>query len=154
MTMVATIDDDAMSHDDRTAWINSMSAVEQEVLFCPAGYRYTMIIAAFVKRALVTIDMTAGERLHMLEQLTKMVDRYFTHAALAAIKPAGATFAAMVVEAQKLGDKKSFVLLTSWDVFNALLRHEPSLLEAIQISGNRARPSISAAGSAGSEQET
>ena len=127
----------AMSDAERAAWIDNLDEDERRVLYV-SGYRYAMVVAADLKRALVTLEMQASERLWILEGLKGLTDQYFTPGALAAIKPAGKTMAQMIAEACTLDQGEgsasgSFDVLTSWEIFWGLIKVHPSLLEAIRL---------------------
>ena len=78
---------DAFPNEERGAWIDSMSADERMILYTAPGYLSTMVGISVAKRALATRKMTVGEQLETLEALSKLVDRFFTAEAMAAIKP-------------------------------------------------------------------
>jgi hypothetical protein len=116
---------------------------EHAVVHTSAGHRYTMIIAAYVKRALTICPGTANEQLQCLQSLNGLVDVNFTAEALQVIEPACDTFIEMVDEAMRANKdpnrcNESFAILTSPEVFRHLLQLNPSLLEAIRI-GDRGR---------------
>ena len=81
----------------------------------PPGYRYLMITAALIKRALLAPKMPPGERLELLEQLNSLPDAVFTTDLLVAIKPMTGAEAAMVDAAASLDgrdDERSGPALT------------------------------------------
>jgi hypothetical protein len=112
----------------------------------PAGYRYALLMATIFKRVLANDPMTTGERLQMLEALNGMTDARFTTEALAILAPADDATMAIVREAWKLdGDNAalspSFAVLTGSEVFDSLVRANPSIAVAIRIctrGGDRA----------------
>jgi hypothetical protein len=137
----------AFTDEQRRAWQASWSHDESAIAHTPTGHRYTMIIAAYVKRLLVTpaARFTANDQLKMLEGLASLIGTYFTADALAAIDPACDVFMSMVDEAKRANKdpkrcNESFEILTSWEVFNHLVRLNPSLLEAIKICHQRHAP--------------
>jgi hypothetical protein len=111
----------------------------------PVGYVYTLVMAAIFKRVLASDPMTVGERLGMLEALNAMTDAWFTTEALAALAPADNATMAIVREAWKLDGgnpalSPSFDVLTGSEVFDSLVRANPSILAAIKIcTGGRDR---------------
>jgi hypothetical protein len=111
----------------------------------PVGYRYALLMATIFKRVLASDPMTVGERLGMLEALNGMVDAWFTAAGLAVLAPADDATMAIVREAWKLdgnnpGLSPSFDVLTGSEVFDSLVRANPSILAAIKIcTGGRDR---------------
>ena len=132
---------DAFTNEERTAWIDAMSEDERMVLYTPLGYRSDMVFVSTIKRALTMQKPTTAQQLEMLEALGKMVDRYFTAEAVAAIKPICETGAQIVHEAKQTDRTEhrieSFMLLGSWEVFNHLLALNPSLMEAIRLCTGR-----------------
>ena len=60
---------EAMSQDERHAWAASMDGDESIVLHWPAGRWHELLLAAYFKRALLSVQMTADERLRLLEFL-------------------------------------------------------------------------------------
>jgi hypothetical protein len=110
-----------------------------ERMFCqvPSGYQYRLLLISYLKYELVTCEMTAGDRLELLEGISGMVDDYLTKELVAMIDPACETAAKMFAEATALdrdsaGCEASFNLLTSFEVFGHFVRLNPSLLEAIR----------------------
>jgi hypothetical protein len=144
MTVEAkTIEPENMDDERRHAWLHSLSADESRVVMVPVGYKHTLLIIAYIKRALVTCEMRAGERLRFLEKLNGLTDIFITPEMLAIIEPMSDAEMAIMHEARSLDreDDKlgsaSFKVLTSWKVFNHLLRLNPSLLSAILLREKR-----------------
>src|SRR5262245_13911325 len=100
---------------------------------CPPGYRSELAFASYLKRLLVTSGASVGERLELLEGLNSLPHDAFTPAALAVIKPAGATDTARIEECARIGDERGIDLLASSEVFGNLRRLNPSLGDAIRI---------------------
>ncbi len=133
---------DAFTHEQRSAWLDSMTEDEREICYSPPGFRYTLIIASFLKYMLTRISMTTEERVKHLERLNGLVDDSvvgLTEEGLAAIQvPCDTSIeiisAAMDVDrSDKPPFRESFKLLTSWEVFNHLVALNPSLLAAIKL---------------------
>jgi hypothetical protein len=107
------------------------------VASCPNGYKHILIMVAVTKKALVECQMTAAQRLDLLQKMNALTDAYITPAAVATVEPACDTFMAILDEARKLDDPSdpggmaSFKMLTSRDVFAHLRRLNPSLDAAI-----------------------
>jgi hypothetical protein len=111
----------------------------------PDGYRYALLMATIFKRVLGNDPMSTGERLQMLEALNGMTDARFTTEALAILAPADDATMAIVREAWKLdGDNAtlspSFDVLTNEEVFNNLVKANPSIAEAIRLCQRRDQP--------------
>lgn len=98
-----------------------------------------LIEIAMAKRLLIASpELSAGDRLRVLEGMEKLLDRVFTREAMAAIEPASDGFAAIVAEARTLdcdGDRgmASYRLLTSMGVFDKLQKATPSLNRATEV---------------------
>jgi hypothetical protein len=107
------------------------------IFLCPAGHRYSFVVAAMSKRWIATEAMSAGERLWILEKLHGLTDGFFTQAALAMIEPADDFFASIFEEAKTADPgndcSNSFEILTSQEVFNNLARLNPSILKALRV---------------------
>jgi hypothetical protein len=132
--MIADHEIDAMKHEERCAWLDSLNADEEAIVYTPVGYRSTMAVVAWIKHGLMTEEMSANARLELLEGLAGLVDGAFSPAALAAIQPAGDVDAQMIRETFAVDDiGKTFDLLGSVEVFSHLAQLNPSLLEAIRI---------------------
>jgi hypothetical protein len=129
---------DELSPAERSAWMASLSDDEWAILHTPVGYLSMLLTAAFTKHTLARCEMTAGDRLRLLEGLANLVDARFSAAALAVIEPACDTAVAMIMEAHSLDTEgshgaASYRLLTSWSVFGHFVRLNPSLLAAIRL---------------------
>jgi hypothetical protein len=136
---------EAMTEEQRRAWLDGWSADEAAVGYLPDGYRFNILMAAYVKYALVTTPMPVGERLQFLEGLDRLTDKTFTAEVLAAVKPASTTAVKMMNEAlnndpdrRRISDK-TFRLLTSWEVIWRFIGLDPSLLDAIKLCGHHSR---------------
>jgi hypothetical protein len=104
----------------------------------PEGYRYVLVMATIFKRVLANDPATIGERLEMLEALNAMVDAWFTTEALTALAPADDATMAIVREAWKLDGgnpalSPSFAVLIGSEVFDSLVRANPSIAAAIKL---------------------
>ena len=116
-----------------------MTPQENAVLMFPAGYKCVLLFIAYVKHALVNIEMRAGERLQFLEFIDGCVGFAVTQEMVALIKPMSDTEVEMMHEARSLNredDKPgsaSFAMLTRPDVFGHFLALNPSLLAAIML---------------------
>jgi hypothetical protein len=125
---------DAFTDDERRAWLASMTPDEHETVMCPVGFRFNIIIAGYTKYALATCPMDAKTRLEMLEGLESL-----GISALTAIEPCCETSFQMIEEALRSDGKeklsRSFDILTSWEIFNHLLRLNPSWMAAVKLCG-------------------
>jgi len=79
--------DEEMEDEQRRRRLDSLSDEERILLYVPPGYRFAFIAAALTKRALATDDIKVGDRLHLLEKLNGLTDRYLTADMLAMMEP-------------------------------------------------------------------
>jgi hypothetical protein len=129
---------EAMTDEQRSAWLDGMTPDEKLVVYTPPGYLSTLVIVAYTKRALVSYEIPIGERLRMLETINGFVDTAFTAEALAVIEPACHTAMEMIHECLQVDEGKprlgkAFDLMASWEVFGHLLKLNPSMLAAIKL---------------------
>jgi hypothetical protein len=132
---------EAMSQDERHAWAASMDGDESIVLHWPAGRWHELLLAAYFKRALLSVQMTADERLRLLEFLAGLSDgTCFTPRVVAAVRPASDAMMRIIHEARALdpeddpAGRASFDMLTSWECRWQILKVQPSLLNALRLS--------------------
>lgn len=72
---------------------------DEEVRLFPAGHRWALIRAAWLKHVLANVPMTAAERLETLRSLNALAGGHFTAGALAAVEPCCSTSFQMINEA-------------------------------------------------------
>jgi hypothetical protein len=118
-----------------------MSATLDHVACLPCGYRFQMLVIAHAKYVLKTVEMKAGDRLHLLERLDELTDSYLTSEVLALIQPMSETEIDMLHEAFSLDGKQrgsaSFDILTRDDVFRNFVSLNPSILAAIEMRAKK-----------------
>ena len=128
---------DEMTPEQHHAWLAGLSEEDSMVVHTSLGHRYEIAFASYIKRILVTQEMTAGDRLDLLEGLNRLLDQRSNKEVLAAIKPVCASGAAMIEECMKLNKSgppyRGFDLLGSLEVFDRLRQLNPSQLEAIRL---------------------
>jgi hypothetical protein len=59
---------DALSDEERCAWIDSLNEDESAILYCPIGHRHTFVFVSLVKH-LLALDFPATDRLKFLQWL-------------------------------------------------------------------------------------
>ena len=132
-----------MTEQERTIW-TGRSDDERAVLHTPPGYRYTLVLAAWMKRVLLARDLSVGDRLWLLEGINELVDGTFTEAALAAIAPASDTEMEMVRECLRADNGNNTKRGASLDLmaaaFGDFVKVNPSLLASLKLFGS-GRPS-------------
>jgi hypothetical protein len=124
------------TYAEHCAWIDSLNDDESLIMHCPTGYRYTLVFVSIVKMLLAE-EMPQAYRLRFLEWLDKCGDQWLSADAIAAVQPMCADGHEMVREAQKLGPRKVLDVFARWEVFNAFVALNSSLLTAIKICDRR-----------------
>jgi hypothetical protein len=120
------------SSEERGAWLASLNDDESAIVHTPIGYRYTFVIISEAKR-LLAHELPTADRLRFLEFLDSCADKSLTTEAIAAIEPMCDEAYEMVKEARKLGAGKALDVFARWEVFNAFVALNPSLLTAIKM---------------------
>ncbi|MCX7313807.1 MAG: hypothetical protein NTV56_19335 [Alphaproteobacteria bacterium] len=119
--------------DEHSAWLDNLKGDERLIVHAPVGHVHTILIASTVKRAL-QYSMTLRMRSDFLEGLERLIDgRVITEKVMAAIKPADDVSFAMIREADALPVFKKYEVLASVEVFGALAKLNPSLLDALRL---------------------
>jgi hypothetical protein len=122
------------TYAEHCAWIDAMSPDEKLILYSPVGNRYTLVLISEAKRAL-TAELPVELRLRFLEFLDSLPDVWPAEI-IASIAPMCDAAAEIMHEARKLGPQKAFDKCAEWDVFNAFVALNPSLLEALRMREN------------------
>jgi hypothetical protein len=119
-----------LSDEERDAWLKSLSEDENIILHTPIGLRYILVSIAEVKWFL-SEDIPAEYRLKFLEFIDSHTD-LFTPEAIALVEPMNAEGRELIKEARKLGNKWLDVV-ARWEVFNAFIALNPSMLDALKM---------------------
>lgn len=147
----------AMTREQHGAWLDSLSDTDLVICHVPVGYLYTTLVISLLKRTLLVCPMDTGERLEILEQLNGLATGPISPIALSLIAPMCDTAYRMVEAACQLDPpdeypypehdpdalnrtcpgRKSFAMLTSWEVFGHLRRLNPSIDEALLLCFSR-----------------
>lgn len=126
-----------LSDDERHAWIDSLNEDETAILHCAIGHRYTLVFISLVKHLLAQ-DLPTDYRLKYLQWLDRRNERWEQPHIIAMIEPMCEDGYQLLRETVKLGPKKYFDVIASWEVFNAFVALNPSLLSAIKMASGRA----------------
>jgi hypothetical protein len=121
-----------LSSEERAAWLASLNDDETAIVHVPTGHRYTLVIISETKRWLAH-ELSAAHRLRFLEFLDRCTDNVLTAEAIASVEPMCDEAYEMVKEARKLGADKALDVFARWDVFNAFIALNPSILIAIKM---------------------
>lgn len=140
-----------MRHGDRMftyaehcAWLESLSPDDREILYAPIGWRYTFVLAAEVKRWLLS-ELPPDKQFYFVDNLDRMMPGGgITKAAIAAVEPACDTAARMFSEAFRGSPpspgtpRTSFLdIIADFDVFKEFVRLNPSLRTALRLCSGR-----------------
>jgi hypothetical protein len=123
------------TYAEHHAWIEAMNDDEKAILYCPVGHRWTLVVISEAKRFL-SMDISAEHRLRFLEFLDGCAGNFLTAQAISIIEPMCDEAFEMVKEARKLGAKKALDIFARWEVFNAFIALNPSLLTSIKMPRN------------------
>jgi hypothetical protein len=123
------------SSDERGTWLDSLNDDENAIVHTAIGHRYTFVIISEAKR-LLAHELPTADRLRFLEFLDRCADKFLTTEAIAAIEPMCDEAHEMVREARKLGASKALDVFARWEIFNAFVALNPSLLTAITMPRN------------------
>jgi hypothetical protein len=122
---------DRQSHEERCAWLDSLNDDESAIVHTPVGHRWTLVVISETKR-LLSMNLSAEHRLRFLEFLDNCTDNFLTAESISIITPMCDQAYEMLKETRKLGAKKSLDVLARWEVFNAFVALNPSILTAIK----------------------
>lgn len=131
------------SAEEHAAWLDSLTPDESAVVHTSAGSRYSLLLIALIKQALLTDGITPAQQLEFLEHLHGQADTFVTPAMIAMVQPMGNTEYAIYKEAASLDDGLdtpaarvahggSFRVLTSPRVFWHFCTLNPSILAAVR----------------------
>jgi hypothetical protein len=120
------------SHDERCAWLDSLNDDESAIVHTPVGHRWTLVVISEIKRMLLG-NIPTEHRLRFLEFLDRCTDTFLTAEAAAGIEPMCDEAYEMVKEARKLGAGKALDVFAKWEVFNAFIALNPSMLAALKM---------------------
>jgi hypothetical protein len=124
------------SPDERIAWTDLLSEDEKAALHCTMGDKYTLVFVSLVKKHLAE-DIPAHYRLKYLQWLERRDETCFSPEVIAAVEPMCDDGYELLRETMKLGARKGFDMIASWEVFSAFVSLNPSLLTAIKIISSR-----------------
>jgi hypothetical protein len=127
-----------MSAAERFAWIDSLNEDETEILHFPVMRKCILVFVSLVKH-LLEEDIPTEYRLKYLQWLERRDDWWCSPRIIAAIEPMCNNGYELLRETMRLGHKKGFDTLAHWEVFNAFVALNPSLLTAIKMGKSEYR---------------
>lgn len=136
--MSNVMDEAEIYHNGRTyaghcAWLDSLVGDEYRIAHMPIGHLFNLAMASNWKRALLTIEMTADDRLKILDGIAQCVFGPVSAAAVMAIEPIDDTGAEIISEICSLPVEKQTRAFGDGDVFRLLAKLNPSLLVALRL---------------------
>jgi hypothetical protein len=124
------------TYAEHCAWLASLNDDESAIVHTPIGHRWTLVVISETKRMLLG-NVPTEHRLRFLEFLDHCTDTFLTAEVVAGVEPMCDEAYEMVKEARKLGAGKALDVFAKWEVFNAFIALNPSILTAIKMSAGR-----------------
>ncbi|HEY8336715.1 MAG TPA: hypothetical protein VIQ05_23225 [Tardiphaga sp.] len=121
------------TYEQHSAWLASLEGDEKLIVHVPIGHLFSLAVVAGLKWALITLKMSAEDRLRVLDGIETCVYGPVTHEALAAIEPADEGSREIMQEINKLPIAKRTNAFRDGDVFRLLSKLNPSLLVALRL---------------------
>jgi hypothetical protein len=115
------------------AWLDSLVGDEYRIVHMPIGHLFNLAEISFLKYALLALEMTAGDRLKILNGIAERVHGSVTEEAVAAIEPCCEIGRKMFAEIHSLSVEKQTQAFDDGNVFRLLARLNPSLLTALRL---------------------
>jgi hypothetical protein len=121
------------TYEEHCAWLASLTGDQYRMVHMPIGHLFRMAFVSVIKHALLTCEMTAGERMKFLDGIARSVTGIVTAEAVAAIEPIDPVGLKMVREITSLPIAKQTTAFKDSDVFRLLAQLNPSLLRALRL---------------------
>lgn len=120
------------TYAEHSAWLDALTGDEYRMVHMPVGHLFSIAFVSVIKHALLTIEMTAGDRMKLLDGIARVIDGSVTPAALAAIEPADDLGLKMMQEITRLPAPRQTCAFRDADVFRLMAQLNPSLLTALK----------------------
>ncbi|KRR22632.1 hypothetical protein CQ14_30970 [Bradyrhizobium lablabi] len=121
------------TYAEHCAWLGSLTGNEYRIVHMPIGHLMSMAYVSYFKYALLNCEMTAAERLRLLDGIAKCVHGPITSEAIEVIDPACATALQILKEINSVGRERACQAFHNGDCFRILARLNPSLLRALEL---------------------
>jgi hypothetical protein len=121
------------TYAEHSAWLESLRGDEYRIVHMPIGHLFNMAFVSYIKHGLLTLQMTASDRLKFLDAIAGTISGPVTAEAVAAIEPADAVGVKMIREIMKLPVERQTRAFDDGDVFRLLAQLNPSLLRALRL---------------------
>src|ERR1700682_249711 len=92
------------TYEERDAWLASLDADQTAIAHTPSGHRWTLVVISETKR-LLSMNLSAEDRLRFLEFLESCTDNFLTEKAVAIIEPMDHEAHELLKETRRLGAK-------------------------------------------------
>ncbi|MEH2485419.1 hypothetical protein [Bradyrhizobium sp. AZCC 2230] len=90
------------THAEHCAWLEALTGDEYRIVHMPIGHQFSIALVSVFKHALLTLEMTAGQRMKFLDGIASVIDGSVTAEAVAAIAPADPVGLKMMQEITRL----------------------------------------------------
>jgi hypothetical protein len=121
------------TYAEHSAWLDSLRGDEYRIVHMPIGHLFNIAFVSFLKQGLLTIKMTAGDRLRILDSMATVINGPVTAEAVTAIEPVDAVGSEMMREIMRLPVERQVLAFRDGDVFRLMARLNPSLLQALKL---------------------
>lgn len=123
------------TYAEHSAWLNSMApdSDEYRIVHMPIGHLFNLAVVSQLKRLLLTMNMTAAQRLQTLDTIVSCAFGPVTPQAIETIELCCDTGAAIIRELNGLRREKQTSAFQDGDVFRILAKLNPSLLSALEL---------------------
>lgn len=120
------------THAEHCAWLESLTGDEYRIVHMPIGHLFSTALVSVFKHGLLTVEMTAGQRMKLLDGVASVIDGSVTAAAVAAIEPADPVGLKMMQEITRLPVDRQVCAFKDGNVFRLMAQLNPSLLTALK----------------------
>jgi hypothetical protein len=124
---------DGRTYAEHVAWLDSFTGHEYMMVHMPIGRLMDLAYIAHFKYALLSVPMSANDRLRFLDFIARCIDRTVTAEAIAAIEPACATSVETLHQLNGVPRSETCRVFQEGDVFRLLARLNPSLYRALEL---------------------
>jgi hypothetical protein len=136
--MSTAVDDTVIYTNGRTyaehcAWLDSLTGNDWRIVHIPVGHLQSLAYIAYFKCALLTLPMTAAERMKFLDGIGSCIYGCITAEVVEAIEPACDTAVQMMHELQKVHRAERTQAFRKGDMFHLLAQLNPSLFRALEL---------------------
>ncbi|MCJ9701729.1 hypothetical protein [Bradyrhizobium sp. SHOUNA76] len=132
MTAATEIYYNGRTHAEHCAWLDGLTGDEYRIVHMPVGHLFSLAVVSVIKQRLLTVEMTAGHRMKLLDGIATVIDGPVTAEAVAAIEAADPVGLKMMHEIMRLPIERQIHAFRDADVFRLMAQLNPSLLAALK----------------------